>query len=391
MKKASCIIISLLIITAASLATFASQIMSIKTGDIDSDGNITIVDATFIQRHCAEIILLSSQQLSASDTDCDSKITVLDATYIQFFLAQFISELPHKSNDPSIQPTQTSTDATCKYADYFSQDKRVVFIGDSFTQGLGSSDYVLYETTDNNYNSIIVTGNGPEYGIKNNIPQYVIGTKLYQTNAKQWYESIDGNGYAHNMIKILNENFSCCAKNHGMSGITSGTLLKQIMNTSNTELDLSGLKTDAEGNVKIFSGLTNGFDTVFLTIGGNDRSFEDIDGGKTAIEQFEYNLNYIVSSLKDDNKNIILMSMTPCKDDYKVNIPMKEIDETIEKVAQKYDVVFISIYKDMLDYCKRTNTDIDTLRHSDGLHPNNKGYEVVTSIICKNLGIYYNN
>ncbi|MBE6824815.1 MAG: hypothetical protein E7513_05660 [Ruminococcaceae bacterium] len=57
-------------------------------GDIDGDGKVTILDATAIQMHLAEIATLFKEQIECGDTDGDGKLTVLDATEIQFFLAE---------------------------------------------------------------------------------------------------------------------------------------------------------------------------------------------------------------------------------------------------------------------------------------------------------------
>ena len=59
---------------------------TIIRGDADGDGDVTIVDATVIQRHIAE---LNTQKYveAASDADNDGDITILDATAIQRHIA----------------------------------------------------------------------------------------------------------------------------------------------------------------------------------------------------------------------------------------------------------------------------------------------------------------
>ena len=56
-------------------------------GDVDGDGNVTILDATCIQRHLASIPVFAYNE-PAADTDDDGTVTVLDATLIQRHLAQ---------------------------------------------------------------------------------------------------------------------------------------------------------------------------------------------------------------------------------------------------------------------------------------------------------------
>ncbi len=61
-------------------------------GDADGDGKISVVDATVIQRHLAEIKIFTEEQIVRADTYKDGKITILDATQIQRFLAEIITE-----------------------------------------------------------------------------------------------------------------------------------------------------------------------------------------------------------------------------------------------------------------------------------------------------------
>jgi hypothetical protein len=61
-----------------------------EAGDADGDGNITIVDATVIQRHLAGIETLSGEALKRADADRDGSVTILDATLIQRYLAAIV-------------------------------------------------------------------------------------------------------------------------------------------------------------------------------------------------------------------------------------------------------------------------------------------------------------
>lgn len=391
--------------------------------------------------------------------------------------------------------------------DYFGANKKVVFIGDSFTQGFGSSECVSYSVTDDEGNNFNIVGNGAEYGTLNNLTDYEIGKKLWSLGSRIWYEAIDGNGYAHRLINYLKNKFGCTAKNYGMSGITTGHLLSQNMNAENSDLvtgggaetetvtlcgtqsdwvvggvdtnngslipvttifrtadyieldnytgnivistsntkfkvfyynendeltssttyrtnltldktlgskvivtvgtgDISkyseititaGIKTEtAAENIRVIEGLTNGFDTVFLTIGGNDRGFQDYTHPTTgevvtAEQQFKTNLTNLVKYLVNTaNKKVILMSMTPCADDDTMRMSMEVIDGIIEEVATEYNLPFVSCYNGMLDYCEKIGISKDTFFDTmvtDGLHPNNEGYAVVEAIICEQLGI----
>ena len=56
-------------------------------GDVDGDGVVSIIDATCIQRHLAEIPVYAYIE-TAADTDGDGEVTILDATGIQRYLAE---------------------------------------------------------------------------------------------------------------------------------------------------------------------------------------------------------------------------------------------------------------------------------------------------------------
>ena len=56
-------------------------------GDADLDGTVSILDATAIQRHLAEIKTLADSAMALSDVDEDKEVSILDATCIQRYLA----------------------------------------------------------------------------------------------------------------------------------------------------------------------------------------------------------------------------------------------------------------------------------------------------------------
>ncbi len=57
-------------------------------GDVDFDDAVSIIDATAIQRHIAEIRILNATACKLSDTDMDSKISIMDVTAIQLYIAE---------------------------------------------------------------------------------------------------------------------------------------------------------------------------------------------------------------------------------------------------------------------------------------------------------------
>lgn len=70
-----------------------SEIEEVMMGDTDSDGEVSIMDATAIQLHIAKISSLSTHQINNADTDGDGEVSIMDATEIQLFVAKLIPAL----------------------------------------------------------------------------------------------------------------------------------------------------------------------------------------------------------------------------------------------------------------------------------------------------------
>ncbi|MBQ3417251.1 MAG: leucine-rich repeat protein [Ruminococcus sp.] len=77
--------------------TFTCQTIAIL-GDVDGDSAVTIIDATYIQRHLASIPIPFVLDEAIADTDEDGLVSIMDVTYIQRWLAHL------KSNDHIGQP-----------------------------------------------------------------------------------------------------------------------------------------------------------------------------------------------------------------------------------------------------------------------------------------------
>ena len=62
-------------------------------GDVNSDGSVTVLDATMLQKYIAGLVSLGNEQLALADTNGDGSVTVLDATAIQKYLAGLVTAL----------------------------------------------------------------------------------------------------------------------------------------------------------------------------------------------------------------------------------------------------------------------------------------------------------
>jgi hypothetical protein len=56
-------------------------------GDVDGNGEVNIIDSTFLQMCLAHIIDDECLSITTADADRDNNITINDATYIQMYLA----------------------------------------------------------------------------------------------------------------------------------------------------------------------------------------------------------------------------------------------------------------------------------------------------------------
>lgn len=61
--------------------------LKVLIGDVDRSGDITITDATFIQRHAASQEEPYTMNLEVADVNNDSEVSIVDATYIQKWLS----------------------------------------------------------------------------------------------------------------------------------------------------------------------------------------------------------------------------------------------------------------------------------------------------------------
>lgn len=117
LSKITLILIFVFIMMLAfSVAVAAGSVL----GDVDSDEEVTIIDATAIQRNLAGLPVRSFSK-SAADIDGSGDIEITDATYIQRWLAglgtsyligepiQNATEAP--TQKPTEAPTQRATDA----------------------------------------------------------------------------------------------------------------------------------------------------------------------------------------------------------------------------------------------------------------------------------------
>lgn len=93
---------------------------TILWGDADQNGAVNVKDATAIQKHIADLIVLTDAGFVAANVDANDNVNVKDATMIQKFVADLIDRFPAEDvqpettvptePDPTV-PTETETTA----------------------------------------------------------------------------------------------------------------------------------------------------------------------------------------------------------------------------------------------------------------------------------------
>jgi lysophospholipase L1-like esterase len=156
--------------------------------------------------------------------------------------------------------------------------------------------------------------------------------------------------------------------------------------------------TNIEFIIKNFDILVDGDDDMILcTIGTNNRhqSFKNAPKHtkEEHMEAFYENVLKLSKMFKDAKKDVIFMANIPASskneedgEDYWRIFHMNDVSDIYLKASFEADFPFISLYNAFLDYCENEGVTVDSLL-SDGLHPNDKGYDVMLSLIERELGL----
>lgn len=266
---------------------------------------------------------------------------------------------PMYKQDSDISENKTPIDVIGKYLTWNTPtyNYRICLIGDSITQGSGSSNFQQYDAVidGKTYN---VRGNGPNN--PNATSDYKIGEYLWTSGGRRWYEALDGNGWAQLFKNYMNEKFKIIVRNFGMSGIDSNDLKYFINDFMDTKYN---------------------FDCIVLMIGTNDRQYTDL-------KKFYTNINDTIKTIKNYGKDLIIMASIPASivNENDFSIHMEDIHNVLRNISCENKIPFISVYNLFIDYCSNKGINIDTLL-SDVLHPNNEGYEVMFKLISNAMGI----
>lgn len=266
---------------------------------------------------------------------------------------------PMYKQDSDVSEKNTPIDVIGKYMTLNAPNYnyRICLLGDSITQGMGSSGFQQYDAVidGQTYN---VRGNGPNN--PNATSDYKIGEYLWTSGGRRWYEALDGTGWAQLFKNYMNEKFKIIVRNFGMSGINSGDLKYFINDFMDTRFN---------------------FDCIVLMIGTNNRE-------KGNLESLYADMNDTIKTIKNYGKDLIIMACIPASiaNEKTFRVHMEDVQNALRNIACENKIPFISVYNLFIDYCSNKGIKIDTLL-SDGLHPNNEGYKVMFQLISNAMGI----
>lgn len=124
MKKILALILTVIITICSMTMVFAANDEKL-TGDMNNDGEITVLDATLLQKHLVGLVTLNKETLSRADADGNGRLSVSDATTIQKYAAFMITQFPVDATKPTettepttepvtVKPTEAPTNPTTK-------------------------------------------------------------------------------------------------------------------------------------------------------------------------------------------------------------------------------------------------------------------------------------
>ena len=115
MKKIAGVLLACIICLSAVFCIGVGA-AEIKLGDVNSDGVISIKDATLVQKYVCGLESFEDDALVAADVDRNGHINISDATSIMKYIVHAIDEFPNEpKTEPSTEKTSLSTDSEGYY------------------------------------------------------------------------------------------------------------------------------------------------------------------------------------------------------------------------------------------------------------------------------------
>jgi lysophospholipase L1-like esterase len=138
-------------------------------------------------------------------------------------------------------------------------------------------------------------------------------------------------------------------------------------------------------------------DIVICTIGTNNRHQYFDNGEKHTkrehMDAFYNNIRKLYGMFKNIGVDVIFVANIPASakneedgENYWRIFHMNDVRDMYLKASYELGFPLIPMYNRFTEYCVRTGTSIDDLL-GDGLHPNDKGYDVMFDIMLDELGL----
>ena len=121
-KTTTAILITAVFLCCVLIFSMSCTCAAVIYGDADTDGNITILDATTVQCAVARILTLNDTQLKAATVSGNETLSIIDATLIQQHVAKVIDTFPVQKEE-TMNPEETIKKIDPVIDIYFSNNK----------------------------------------------------------------------------------------------------------------------------------------------------------------------------------------------------------------------------------------------------------------------------
>lgn len=267
-------------------------------GDVNGDGNISIKDATAIQKHVAQLELISAARQPLADVNADNNISIKDATAIQKYVAKIAdsnsragqaygggSVTPTQAPQPATQAPQPETQATDP--DPQPADTYTVYLKTtlSWFSSMGAEPYVYDNSTGESYLMVRDLSAYPQV-FTAEVPKTLSSATIYRatsalTDPSEGYNQIDVTFSETNNCYRLND--------YPTGGEPDGAVEPYVAEQQPESLTTLYVKNDKNwSNVYIYGwgyGMTN--DTIALEkVSGNIWKVELPEAIPDGIETF---------------------------------------------------------------------------------------------------------
>ena len=138
-------------------------------------------------------------------------------------------------------------------------------------------------------------------------------------------------------------------------------------------------------------------DIIICTIGTNNRhqpkSESPMHTKREHMEIFYSNILKLDRMFKASGKDVIIMANIPASsanenmisEDWVRLFHMNDVNDLYRKASFECGFTFVSLYSLFAEYCRNNNITVDSLL-CDGLHPSDRGYDVMYDLIMKEFG-----